>query len=501
METGLCLTRFDAHTAPILCLDVWAQPHTADASYLVTGSADGTARVWNACSGVCVQVCIPAFPMHPLPVSHVLLLGEESPPSLVTATVSGAVEHHALLQVPPCDMPSPQVLGHSRHAHAHTRARARGLDPTPCVDRNTQLHELDAEEKQRLRVAHIQGVPVTKPSLLLHKHSGAVHCLAPGPNLAPEPGGMTPNRRRSSRHHRDETTERLVVVSASQDGTATVVATVRPHTAARRSPPSTRRSSRLLRGGVWMPPPASQVRQDQAPHSAFPRHATRADAQDLHSRSTLRDSLPWSVRTQGGRPRRQQQDRPHVHDRPQQQHTTAVRSMSSDAGGLGGGGGASAGQRLQLLVLEGHTGDVWVVTVGPRLEGYHSDRHRLVFTGGQDTLIRVWNGATGACIRTLAGHSSPIKGLESCLTRLVSASYVVATVHALPSPPCTHVGCWYVQDVWSRTELDHRSPHPRAVLLRTLWPQDTVSPRNRNVRIQFPAHGISSLAVAGHDTG
>ena len=72
--------------------------------------------------------------------------------------------------------------------------------------------------------------------------------------------------------------------------------------------------------------------------------------------------------------------------------------------GLGGSTGGKAAAPVCAHVLQGHTAAVWAVCVisGPPVR---------VVSGSWDHTLRVWEPATGTCVRTLAGHSDTVNAL------------------------------------------------------------------------------------------
>ena len=60
------------------------------------------------------------------------------------------------------------------------------------------------------------------------------------------------------------------------------------------------------------------------------------------------------------------------------------------------------GHRRRLRTLTGHTRYVWAVAFSP--DG------RLLATASSDRTARVWDVATGGCLRTLTGHNGRLCG-------------------------------------------------------------------------------------------
>ena len=58
----------------------------------------------------------------------------------------------------------------------------------------------------------------------------------------------------------------------------------------------------------------------------------------------------------------------------------------------------------QWGTLWGHDGPVRVVTFDPV--------DRTLASGGQDTMVRTWNVATGSLLNTFRGHDSPINNVS-----------------------------------------------------------------------------------------
>jgi WD40 repeat protein len=73
--------------------------------------------------------------------------------------------------------------------------------------------------------------------------------------------------------------------------------------------------------------------------------------------------------------------------------------------------------------MEGHTAKLWAVTA------FVDDGGRdLLASGGDDTVVRVWDVATAVSVRTLAGHTKGVRGLATF--RAVDGHTLLASVSA-----------------------------------------------------------------------